>query len=92
MTGYHLSINIRSTRGDRRSVSFQTELKAARKIEEYLNQQIDSYPLGETREFDYYEIANALLLTKKIVSKILRANGGGSNGITIGKPKNLKPD
>lgn len=87
MASYPLRINVKPYRGHnkRRLINFQSKLYSARQIEEYLNKQMESCAAGP-QCFDYGDIANAVGLTKKCVREILFAVGGGSNGITIGKP------
>jgi hypothetical protein len=64
----------------KKSVQFQAEIDAARKIEDYLNGR---YVAGKPDTFLYHEIAQDLNMKEETVAKLLKRIGGGSGGITL---------
>jgi len=87
MVSYPIHVIVKPYIGNnkRRHLDFQSKLADARRIEKYLNQQMESCAAGEIRSFEYCDIAKVVDLPKEYVREILFAVDGGSNGITIGK-------
>ena len=82
---YPSRIHIKPYRGSKpeRQRQWQDEIATANRIADWLNTKLSSLPEGTVTEFDYYEIASDLGIDKATVKRILFANGGGSNGITL---------
>ena len=68
---------------------YHNRIEAAQKIEAYLNEQMkDKW----SKTFDYYDIADAIGLSKEAVKEILFAFDGGSGGITVWNHQNKLPE
>jgi hypothetical protein len=91
MASYPLQIHPKPPRSREPKLlnEFLLGVQVARRIEDYLNEQMASVVPGEGRTFTYHDIAEALYMSKESVHELLSANGGGSNGITIGKPDSM---
>ena len=72
-------------RDTRKQAKWQQERSIATKIESYLNTALSSLPKDATHQFDYCDIAYDTGIAKEAIKRILFANGGGSNGITLKK-------
>lgn len=84
---YPVRIHVKPYRGSKRKkqIQWQAEFATANQIADWLNNKLSPLPDGTVTEFDYYEIASDLGIEKAAVKRILFANGGGSNGITLKK-------
>jgi hypothetical protein len=80
-------ISVRPYKGNNsaKRSEYLEKLQVARQIESYINDQMKNLPNGKApRTFNYGEISSDLGINQDIIAQILRENGGGSNGITIG--------
>lgn len=82
---YPIRLNVKAYHGKNKEkrLRWQQEVIRANRIEEFINARLSPLPDGTPVEIDYYEIASELNIGKAAVKRILYANGGGSNGITL---------
>lgn len=81
----HLHIKLCRGHNQEEQIQWQNELATANQIAEWLNNKLSPLPDGTDAQFDYYQIASDLNIEKAVVKRILVANSGGSNGVTLRK-------
>lgn len=64
-------------------VKYQSDVANAKLIENYLNSRVSQLPSNESKIFTNFDIAMDLNIEVEAVKKIISANVGPSNGITV---------
>ncbi len=82
MAKKRLIINVRPYTGQnpKRQMKYQRDLELAKRIEDYINPQLDD---ERAITFHHFDVGSALGIDPEKVRDLLRGNGGGQGGITL---------